>query len=285
MQPLNIRAAMQRHSTDRNSSRIESEPMEIQLLRHATLVVQIGTARMLVDPMLSPAEALDPIPNAPNAQRFPMVELPLTDDALRTMLDQIDAVLVTHTHRDHWDARAIELLRKDIPVFCQPTDTETITSAGFTTVQPIATSSVWNTIEITRTGGQHGTGAIGKRMGVVSGFVLRAPDEPALYIAGDTIWCDEVSQALHTFQPDVAVLNAGAAQFLVGGPITMDAADVIAVCHAAPHAQIVAVHMETVPHCLLTRDELRAQLARADVANRVTIPADGALHTFHAGNA
>lgn len=249
--------------------------MEVQLLRHVTLIVSIGGRRLLVDPMLSPAEAMDPVPNSGNDRRIPLVDLPLDAAALADALAMVDGVLVTHTHRDHWDARAAELLPRDLPLFCQPADLDAFVAAGFTAVTPVEETAAWGDLTLTRTGGQHGTGEIGKLMGTVSGFVLRAPGEPALYLAGDTIWCDEVAAALATHRPDVAVLNTGAAQFLTGDPITMTAADVIAVCQAAPDLRALAVHLETVNHCHLTRADLREALAAAGLTDRVHIPADG----------
>lgn len=58
--------------------------MEIQLLRHATLLVTFGGKRLLIDPMLSPAGALDPMGNAADTRRIPLVELPLSEAELRT---------------------------------------------------------------------------------------------------------------------------------------------------------------------------------------------------------
>lgn len=249
--------------------------MEVRLLRHATLLVTVGGRRLLVDPMLSPAGAMDPVANAGDDRRIPLVDLPLDEAALAAFLATVDGVLVTHTHRDHWDARAAELLRRDLPLFCQPPDAATFAAAGFTAVTPVEETARWGDITLARTGGHHGTGEIGRRMGPVSGFVLRAAGEPALYIAGDTIWCPEVVNALGAHRPDVVVLNAGAAQFLTGDPITMTADDVIAVCEAAPAARAIAVHLETVNHCRLTRAALRAALDAAGLAGRVSIPADG----------
>ena len=71
------------------------------------------------------------------------------------------------------------------------------------------------------------------------------------------------------------VLNAGAAQFLVGDPITMTADDVAAVCRAAPAARVVAAHMEALNHCRLTRAALREALEVAGLSAQVSIPADG----------
>jgi L-ascorbate metabolism protein UlaG (beta-lactamase superfamily) len=112
-------------------------------------------------------------------------------------------------------------------------------------------------------------------MGAVSGFVVRAEDSPTLYVAGDTVFCPEVEEALDAHEPDVVVVNAGGARFLEGDPITMTAEDVARVCHARPDALVVAVHMEAINHCLLTRDELRSELQREGLAQRVEIPADG----------
>ena len=251
--------------------------MRIYFLRHATMVVTFNGVNVLVDPMLSPAGAMDPVANAANDRRIPLVELPLTSDEVRRVIDSIDLVLVTHHHRDHWDTAAIQLLPKNIPILCQPQSVAAILDSGFTSVTPIQEAASWGLIEFHRTGGQHGTGEIGEKMGAVSGFVLLAPGEPTLYLAGDTIWCGEVQTALHTFKPNVVVVNAGAAQFLTGGPITMTADDVCAVCREMPSAQVVAVHMEAINHCLLTRDALRSRLIHEELAARVQIPTDGAL--------
>lgn len=249
--------------------------MNIHFLRHATLIVHLNSHKILVDPMLSRAEAMDPVGNAANVHRIPMVELPVDDAALTSLLASLDAILVTHTHRDHWDERAVQLLRKDIPLFCQPEDTEKFTAAGFTVVQPIQTDFDWRGIHLTRTGGQHGTGEIGKKMAPVSGFVLQAQGEPKLYIAGDTIWCSEIENALHAHQPEVTIVNAGAAQFLVGDPITMTADEVVTVCKTLPGMKVVAVHMETINHCLLTRAQLKERLAADKLSGQVSVPQDG----------
>lgn len=249
--------------------------MNLHFIRHATFVVELGTQRLLVDPMLSPAGALDPVGNAADQRRIPLVELPLDDAALARLLAGIDGVLVTHTHRDHWDARAIALLPKDLPILCQPESAQEIGAAGFSSVVSVASRLQWRDLELARIGGHHGTGAIGRAMGTVSGFVLRAAGEPVLYIAGDTIWCAEVETALREYRPDVTVLNAGAAQFLSGAPITMTAEEVAHVCRACPDTRVIALHMEAINHCLLTRAALDEHLRGAGLRGQVEIPADG----------
>ena len=257
--------------------------MYIHFLRHATLVLTMHNLSLLVDPMLSPLEAMEPIANAGNTRRIPMVPLPLSDEELQEEMQGIDAVLVTHTHRDHWDASAEAMLPKHVPILCQPEDQDTFEQAGFTEVLPVAEALTWHGLHINRTGGQHGTGELGKKMGPVSGFVVRAEGEPTVYIAGDTIWCPEVEQALKQFSPDVVILNTGAATFATGGgPITMDEEDVCTVCRSIPEAQVVAVHMETINHCILTRAALRIKVEEEGLEKQVRIPQDGEVLTFSA---
>jgi L-ascorbate metabolism protein UlaG (beta-lactamase superfamily) len=249
--------------------------MRIRFVRHATFVFEAGGLRVMVDPMLAPAGATDPVANTPNQRRNPLVDLPFGDEGTLSLLDETDAVLITHTHNDHWDGRARDLIPKQTPILCQPEDWDDVSAAGFRRVTPVEDDLEWGVSSFTRTGGRHGTGEIGRRMAPVSGFVVRADGSPTLYVAGDTIFCPEVEEALGAHEPDVVVVNAGAARLLEGDPITMTAGDVVEVCRALPDALVVAVHMEAINHCLLTRDDLKEELQREGLAERVEIPADG----------
>ena len=249
--------------------------MKIHFIRHATFLFEMGGLRLLVDPMLGEAGAAPAVPNTPNQRPNPLVGLPFGDEALSDLVENTDAVLVTHTHNDHWDERAQELIPKDTLVLCQPEDEAEISGAGFANVSAVDPGLAWKGLRFFRTGGRHGTGEIGAQMAPVSGFVVGADNSPSLYVAGDTIWCEPVEEALEAHRPDVIVVNAGAAQFLEGDPITMTAEDVARVCRAAPEARVVAVHMEAINHCLLTRNELAGYLDEQGLAGRVEIPADG----------
>ena len=144
------------------------------------------------------------------------------------------------------------ILNKDLTLICQPADAEKLKQQGFTNLIVVNDRIDFKGMQIHRVNGQHGTGDIGARMGPVSGFVL-VDGEKKIYIAGDTIWCDDVDQAIKTHKPDVIVVNAGAAQFNQGDPITMTSKDVISTITALPSAKVVAVHMETINHCLINK--------------------------------
>jgi L-ascorbate metabolism protein UlaG (beta-lactamase superfamily) len=248
--------------------------MKIQLLRHATCLICFKGKKILLDPVLSPAGVMEAIPDVPNSASNPLVNLP-DNINLNDLLNNLDAILITHTHRDHFDSAAMELLPKDIPLFCQPQDTVKIETAGFLKVHPITESISWDNITIDRTSGQHGTGEIGLKMAPVSGFVLKAVSEPTLYITGDTIWCPEVRQTLQKYQPQIIISFAGGAQFHEGDPITMTKSDILNLTQTAPQAKIVVVHMEAWNHCRLSRNELNAFLKEKSLTGQVIVPENG----------
>lgn len=250
--------------------------MKLQLIRHATMMIEVSSHRILVDPVFSQAGTLEPIPGVANLSANPLVELPVDPSSL------IDAaaILVTHTHVDHFDQAAIDLLPRGTPIFCQPEDREKILAYGYTCVKAVDTSLIWNGIEIIRTSGQHGTGKIGQKMGPVSGFVLQSAGEPTTYIAGDTIWCPEVQTAIEKYSPPIIVVFAGCAQFSAGGPITMGLDDIKQVCLHARDARVVVVHLESWNHCTLTRSDLFDYLEQNSLSKQVCIPSNGEEISF-----
>ena len=58
-------------------------------------------------------------------------------------------------------------------------------------------------------------------------------------------------------------------------PILMGAEDVVRVHRLAPDARIVAVHMEALDHCTVTRDDVRATAEAHGIAESVDVPEDG----------
>ncbi len=185
--------------------------MRLRLIRNATLLVKAAGKSVLVDPMLDPAGARPPVEHTPNPRRNPLVELP---EPAEVVAGGLDALIVSHLHRDHLDDTAVALLDKELPVFGQPEDAPRLRERGFADVRPVEDELEWDGIRLTRTPGRHGTGRIGELMAPASGFVVTAAGEPVLYVAGDTIWCEEVAAVLDERRPDVVVVNAGAARFL-----------------------------------------------------------------------
>src|SRR5215207_1792858 len=105
--------------------------MRLQLIRHATLLLELAGRHLLIDPMLGPAGALPPVSNTANDRRNPLVDLPM---AAEEIAGEADAVLVTHLHADHLDDTAVRLLAASTPVLSQPEDVASLRERGFSDV-------------------------------------------------------------------------------------------------------------------------------------------------------
>ena len=232
--------------------------MRITLVRNATLVLELAGKRLVVDPMLDDAGTRPAIEGTRNPIANPTVPLPFPAEEV---VRGLDAVLVTHRHRDHLDGTAERLLPRDVPVFCQPEDEDALRELGLD-ARPIADALDWDGLRIVRTPGRHGSGEMATLLAPVSGFVL---DD--LYVAGDTVWYEGVEETIARHEPRVAVVNAGGAEFEQGGLIIMGVDDVRQVAARVP--TVVAVHLEALNHCYLTRAALRAELPD------VLVPDDG----------
>ena len=232
--------------------------MRLTLVRNATLLLEVGGRRLLVDPMLDPAGARPPIENTARPRPNPLVELPFPAAAV---VEGLGAVVVTHLHRDHFDDTAAALLPRDVPVFCQPEDVAVLAGHGLAAT-PVETEVAWEGIRLVRTPARHGEGETGRALGPVSGFVLGD-----LYVAGDTIWCPEVRAVLDEHRPQVVVVNGSGARFLDSGPLVMTAADVAEVTACAP--LVVGCNLEAMNHCRETRAATRA------AAPAALVPEDG----------
>ncbi|HOT75214.1 MAG TPA: MBL fold metallo-hydrolase [Candidatus Wallbacteria bacterium] len=251
------------------------DKLSIRLIRNATMKITYAGHTFLTDPMLSPKGTIRPFAGI---ERNPTVDLPLKTSEITKA---VDCVLVTHIHPDHFDTAACEVIAREMPFFCQAGDEGVIKNAGFKNVDPVETFRKFKGVDIIRIGGKHGSGKILEHMGNVSGFILAAKGQPTVYWVGDSVWCDEVKDAVGKYKPDVIITHSGGAKIPGFDPIVMDAAQTIKLAQAAPKALIVAIHMESLDHCEVTRKALRDAAEKAGIpAARLVIPKDGETVSF-----
>ena len=255
--------------------------MLIHQIRNATLIITYKDKKFLIDPWLMPKDYMPGFEMAVNANvRQPRVELPLS---VEKIVD-VDAVILTHFHPDHWDEFAIKAIDKKIPFFVQSeVDQKQIQSLGFSDVRVVSVSGTeFDDITLYKTFGQHGKREIIKPLCEqvnmaydAMGVVFKAKSEKTLYVAGDTIWCEEVVEAIDKFAPDVVVVNACGATLLNGERIIMNDEDVKTLTEYAPKAVIIASHMDTVSHLTVTRNDIRKMKL-----NNVLVPEDNEIMEF-----
>ena len=250
----------------------------IQLIRNATLKITYNKTTFLVDPMLGKKHSFE---SYGEVSKNPIVDLPLST---KNILDSVDAVLVSHLHKDHFDDAAKQEIEKSIPFFCQPNNLEAIKEAGFFNVTGVEDFIKIENTKIYRTSGKHGRGSIEKLMGKVSGFILKNENEPTIYIIGDCVFNQKVKDAINKYKPDIIITNSGGAYIpgFENDLILMDENETIALANFAKSSKIIAVHLESLDHCTTNRAKLKlAQLKATISSKRFFIPLDGETISFN----
>jgi len=262
--------------------------MRIQQIRSATLKVNFAGTTFLIDPWLASRWAMGcfadlggrfTVPD-PVKRHIPMPICPLpmpVDEILRG----VDFYVVTHVHPDHIDMGGDGMvgapLDKSVPVIAQnDQDADRLSRSGFADVRVLTESGCTaGGATLYKTPARHGTVIpCGDAMGVV----FQAVGEQTLYIAGDTVWYPQVADTLAQFRPGVVALNACAAELEECGRLIMNDEDVESVSLAAPWANLLITHMDTVAHASITRHEMRGRLARRGV--KYVMPEDGETVEF-----
>ncbi len=259
--------------------------MKIHFLRNATLIIQSGGHHqndghhILLDPMLGEAGRLPPYAFLRRPPRMnPLVSL---SDGADEALEKVTAVLITHCrwgHFDHLDPAGWRwVAQRELPVYCHRLDERYLRRRRLQTI-PVTVGKVAEFLDgtITAVSTEHGYGLIGKLMGPGVGYIIQLPDEPTLYLSGDTVLTPEVRRVLTEVKPDVAVMAAGTAVLDVGRPILMPISEQLEFIKLAP-GKVIATHMEALNHCTTTRSELETAVSQANLLHKLIIPQDGEL--------
>lgn len=246
----------------------------LQLIRNATLVIDYAGKKILVDPMFSPKGAID---SWAGIAKNPTVELTMP---VEDIIKDIDLVMVTHTHEDHFDKPASLALNKSVALMMQPADKDFFQKEGFINAEVLQNQKVWNGITITRVEGQHGTGKVLKQMGKTSGFIVQAENQPTVYLVGDTVLTEDIVKIIKKFNPDYIVVNSGGAMIKSFGniPIILDEDQTMTLIGESGNAKVIAVHMDSLDHCFTTRTILKNKAAVLQIpTEKLIVPEDGEI--------
>lgn len=246
--------------------------MKIQQIRNATLKIQYASRTILIDPWLQDKGT------GPSAQTLkpemagiknPVDELPMRPEEI---IRDVDFCLVTHIHPDHFSE---DYLPKSIHIIVQnQDDRDKLCRMGFENVVCFCGPEIKiGNITLIKTPAVHGDKPeVAEIMGEVSGYIIKG-EEKTLYIAGDTVYYEGVGKTIEKYSPDVILLNCCEAT-LPMGRLIMNLADIEAVCKKAPEATVIATHLDSVNHALLSSKDVKAFVLQKGL-RQVRVPYSG----------
>lgn len=261
---------------------IKTSAVKIQYVRQATVILEINSKKIVIDPVLSDKETQDPIPFS-NDKRIPMNHLPISKNKI---IREADAILITHYHPDHFDIDSERLLPKDILIFCQPFDVDKLKKKGFTNLKSIVNITTWFGVSIKRYEAHHHENATGKMpFGESSSFSLTFNKE-TIFITGDAILDNLLEKALINENPTHIIANTGECTFTKPNPVlepgkymTLTKEDLLKIAIRNKKAIIIAIHMDAINHCGLTKKEFRLFLKKQEknIKNKILVPNEGEI--------
>ncbi len=257
--------------------------MQFQQIRNATSIITYADKRFIVDPLFAPKDFFPPIPECLSPdRRWPTADLPFEAEKI---VQNLDAVILTHSHIDHIDEFAAKALPKNLKVFVQDElDKKFMQDFGFNDVEILTENgNKFADITLYKTSCLHmpeNSRPYYEKFGFrpdAMGVIFKHDDEQTVYLAGDTVWCDFVKNTLDKFSPKTVIINAAAARFEHSDPIIMGKSDIANLRSYAPDVNIVATHMDAVGHATLSRQQLKEFIAKQNIRQQFFIPDDGEI--------
>jgi L-ascorbate metabolism protein UlaG (beta-lactamase superfamily) len=243
---------------------VATDVLTVILTGGPTALLELGGVRLLVDPTFDPPGGY-PLGGGRSLTKTEPAALTAAD------LGPVDAVLLSHDqHPDNLDTAGRAALA-DAPLVL--TTAAAAERLGGTARALAAGETVpVGALQVTGARAEHGPPGAEALTGPVTGFVLHGAGLPTVYVSGDnaSLTCvDEVSAGVG--QVDVAVLFAGAARTALfdGAPLTLTGEDVAEAVRRLDAPRVVVVHVDSWAHFSETRDDVRAALAAAGLADRL----------------
>ena len=215
----------------------------------ATLLLEIGSLRILTDPVFDPAGGHYFFGYGTNSVK-------LTEPAIKAEdIGKIDAILLSHDHHeDNLDRAGRALLPLAGKVVTTVAGAKRLkgNAIGLQTWQSTTIKSPDIEIKITATPSHHGTLGSHIIVGETTGFILEWAGQKhgALYISGDTVWFNGLSEIGQRFKIGTAILHMGGARFPILGlaRFTLNAREAVRVVHALKPRTVIPIHYEGWKH-------------------------------------
>lgn len=205
---------------------------EIRFIGNATMIIRYGDLSLLTDPNF--------LHRGGHAHLgYGLVSRRLEEPAL-TVHDlpaDLDAVLLSHLHGDHWDRVARRHLNRSLPILTTPHASRRLQglhgfrrATGLRTWESHTLARSGSQVRVTSLPGRHAFGVLSRLLPPVMGSLLEfgpaaGPVRLRLYITGDTLLFDGLEEIAARYpEMHLAVLHLGGTTLPGGYVVTMDGA-------------------------------------------------------------
>ncbi|MFF1465868.1 MBL fold metallo-hydrolase [Streptomyces sp. NPDC058330] len=262
-------------------------PVEVQFVGNASLLLRYGPLTLLTDPNF--------LHRGQHAHLgYGLLTKRLKEPALRVdELPDLDAVVLSHLHGDHWDRVARRNLDRALPVLTTPQASRVLrTLQGFRNATGLRD---WehrtlvkdgHQVRLTAMPGRHALGLLRGLLPRVMGSMLEfgptgGPVRLRLYVSGDTLLFDGVDEIARRYpDTDVAVLHLGGTRLPGGLVVTMDGRQGAELARRLAPRFALPVHYDDYSVMKSPLSAFLDEMARRGLGGRVVHCGRGQVATF-----
>jgi len=264
-------------------------PGSLQFIGTATVLIHYHGLTILTDPNFLHKGERAPLGYGLSSER-------LTDPAIELgALPQVDFVLLSHLHGDHFDPLVQEKLDRNLPIITTPEAAPDLQKMGFTRVHALAR---WDAIQVnkgrasvrvTAMPGRHGPGAAAALLPQVMGSMLDFSAQGnasnyRMYISGDTLVYDDIREIPKRYPDvDLALLHLGGTRILGFLKVTMDGKDGVEMLQIIAPREAIPIHYNDYGVFKSPLSDFQKEVAGADLKTKITYLKHGESYPFRLG--
>ena len=238
----------------------------------ATMLLEIGSIRLLTDPVFDP-------PGGKYHFGYGTGATKLTAPSIKPEnIGKIDAVLLSHDHHeDNLDRAGRAFLPHAQKVITTTTGARRLgnNAIGLKPWESVTAGSEegGSQVKITAVPARHGSLWSQIIVGETAGSILEWSGQKhgALYISGDTVWFNGIHEIAHRFNIGTVILHIGKASFPITGPVrfTLNAREAVRIIRVLDPHIAIPVHYEGWSHFREPRQEAEKKFSTARLEEKV----------------
>ena len=269
-----------------SNSSLDSNSGSIFFIGNATVLISFAGFTILTDPTFIHMHEKVHLGYGLHTTR-------LTNPAINiNELPQLDFILLSHFHGDHFDQVSINELDKSLLVVTTPHAAEELKYKGFNNVEKL---EKWDSISflkddirltITATPGRHGPFPISIFLPQVMGSILdfqniNRSDLLRIYITGDTMIFNDIKDISKCFpNVDIALLHLGGTT-IMGIMVTMDAMQGINMFKLIDPKKAIPIHYNDYDVFKSSLDDFKKEVKENGLEKRIHYLSHGESYTFN----